>query len=177
MAIVVDSTDLDVGNRELNGNFPGAFDRAIVVRKHDTENPTKGLLIFLAKIVPTQTGVGFSVTAGVNDIKIFDASSGRADATRTKTNDRSIASFSPTLGQLIASQSLSELLGAGRTPAYAGEVNGGLLGGLSLSTELANDAGPHAWPIDGTTGTWVVWGVFFGSDFTDSFRWEYGRTA
>ena len=176
MAVKVDAYELDISDREISGGFPVNVERLQVVRRTDSVVTGQGLVLCLVKLRPNNS-INVTITAGINDVHMFNRTGGESDVIRMETNDTRAPDSTPTLGQLLSSQSLVEALGTGRSPAFAGTVIGGLPGGLSLNTQLNTGISAHSWPTDAILGTWVLWTVFFGDEYQDSFSADFGRTA
>ena len=165
MVAAVDVIQTNIADVNLAGVSPAvAAEHLVGLRRHDPDNPTQGLLLFLVQLDATAVT---NIQAGELEADITVRGGGRPLSTSGIRLASGGTTTETTVGRLLNSRSNSELAGAGNASAFTGAV-ARLPSGLSLNTRV-NTALATAIRLNSISPTWEHWGGLFGQDFSDAF--------
>lgn len=139
-----------------------------VLRRHDPDDPTDGLLLMLTLLDPS--GVG-TMDSGTFTAGLSDRSGGGPLSRAERDLDDRTGRSNPTLAQLLGSRSISEMRQSGG-PAFTGSIES-LPSGLTLQTVFDNDGVDYEVRFQTANPVWKIWGYLYGQDFADSFNVDF----
>lgn len=163
MVAKIDVVTNNITDVPLSGQPTVVAENLVGLRRHDPDDPTKGLMLFLVLLDPVSA---VNIHAGELEADIVVRSGGRPKSTSGIVLAAGGSTTETTVGRLLNSQSQSEFAGAGNASAFTGTVET-LPSGLSLNTRV-NTGLATAIRLNSQAQTWEHWGGLYGQDFSDA---------
>ena len=154
----------------LNGVAPVVqAENLCVLRRHDPDDPTDGLTLYLALLDPA---VATMIEGGLIQAAISNRTGTGPDSPSSFQLGADAPRHAATLARLLSSATVTQLISTGGAADFAGDV-GVLPAGLTLQSVIPVDTVPHEIAFSNANAIWKFWGASFGQDFSDQFDVEF----